>query len=499
MKGYLTVMTGTGSGGRKDLMSPLIIVGRSKNADMQIEDELVSRRHLEIRTDADAVFVENKSSQGSLLNGKPLVGVVSLNPGDELQIGGTKLRYDEADEKDSSAAVLAGSPVEAVSASVDGTKGADLAEEMRRQEKADPPPEATRAMVDGETRMLKPDEVPNWAAPEKIEKRQANKSSLALAGFIAFLLTGGVAVWLYATGHKQESSGMIQYKDALYQFSLQRPLDWDKTSDDANTMGFGFGKEGEGDWGRLTIYTDRDVKIGLTGLTDGFSQYEDILKKRYPEFELLGNQVMHVNNCTVMFYAFSTHAVEGKGIYVLNGDSRIVVEGFSSLKCYPTYAPVFSTLLQGFRMSDYEPQQFFDFPPPDEGMQQLALANPTELTRQVDEYIRRGDLLLASPYVNPDNLYKSVQAYRKALQLARASTQEPPEYAPAAKGLAQATLLFNQSLDRQRFEINRALKEGDNNTAYWEANKMMQMVPDKVDPAYQEAYRVSLNLKPPEQ
>ena len=28
--------------------------------------------------------------------GKPLVGVVSLNPGDVLEIGHTKLRYDEA-------------------------------------------------------------------------------------------------------------------------------------------------------------------------------------------------------------------------------------------------------------------------------------------------------------------------------------------------------------------------------------------------------------------
>ena len=73
-----------------------MVVGRSKNADLQIEDALVSRRHLEVRVEADGVFVENKSTSGSVLNGKQLVGVVSLNPGDVLEIGNTKLRYDEA-------------------------------------------------------------------------------------------------------------------------------------------------------------------------------------------------------------------------------------------------------------------------------------------------------------------------------------------------------------------------------------------------------------------
>jgi hypothetical protein len=40
---------------------------------------------------------------------------------------------------------------------------------------------------------------------------------------------------------------------------------------------------------------------------------------------------------------------------------------------------------------------------------------------------------------------------------------------------------------------------GDKARAYWEANKMMQMVPDKIDPAYQEAYKIIRSLPTPKE
>ena len=52
MTGILTILEGAGKGTSKRLASSLMIVGRSKNADFQVEDPLVSRRHLEIRVEA---------------------------------------------------------------------------------------------------------------------------------------------------------------------------------------------------------------------------------------------------------------------------------------------------------------------------------------------------------------------------------------------------------------------------------------------------------------
>jgi pSer/pThr/pTyr-binding forkhead associated (FHA) protein len=85
MKRFFTILEGAGQGETRPLASALAIIGRSRNADIQIQDPAISRRHLEIRVEGDAVFVENTSSHGSTLNGKPLTSVVSLNAGDVLQ------------------------------------------------------------------------------------------------------------------------------------------------------------------------------------------------------------------------------------------------------------------------------------------------------------------------------------------------------------------------------------------------------------------------------
>ena len=267
-------------------------------------------------------------------------------------------------------------------------------------------------------------------------------------------------------------------KDSLYGFSIEYPLDWSKTADETGLIGFGFGAEGDSAWGRVTIYTDKDPEYELTGLTDGFIQYQGTLKQRYKDkdFELIENKM--INNPTiiaVMFYRFSTPTLQGKGIYLLNADARIVVEFVSPHTCYQQYALESGSILQSFQLSNFAPQQFIDFPMPDEGMQQLALANPSDLSHQVDEHIQKGKMLLDNKDVSPNNLFDATQEYRNALQLAVAPPQRLPTYRSAAEGLVTATKLFNQALDQQRFEITSALKQGDRDRAYWEANKMMQI------------------------
>ncbi len=498
MRRFFTILEGEGKGTHKPLTSTLMIVGRSRNADLQIEDSLVSRRHLEVRVEADAVFVENKSTHGSYLNGKPLVGVVSLNPGDVLEIGHTKLCYEETSE----GVLPAGGvePVEAMSSEIDGTRLADPGVELHRQKEA-AAPDATRAVVEDGTRMLNPSELPNWVAQEKKGETASSKGMLAGVFLVVVLLALGGGYWFMFVrgGGHTSADGSMEYKDSLYVFNLEYPLDWSKITDDTGLIVFGFGREGDKEWERLNIHTDKDAEHEVTGLTDGFLQYQEILKKRYKNFELIGNKLLKVHNATVMFYGFSTPTLQGKGIYVLNAETRIVVECVSPVTCYEQHASAFSSILQSFHLGDFELQQFIDYPMPDEGMQQLALASPSELAHQVDEYAKRGEMLLASKDVKPDNLFESVQAFRKAVQLSIAGPQRLPVCRTVAKELSQATTLLNQALEQQRFEINRALKVGDKARAYWEANKMMQMVPDKIDPAYQEAYKIIRSLPTPKE
>jgi hypothetical protein len=496
MKSVLTILEGAGKGTSKPLTSALMIVGRSKNADLMVDDPLVSRRHLEIRVESDAVFVENKSAQGSMLNGKPLTGIVSLNPGDVLEVGSTKMRFEEAP---ASSAPEKRAAVQEMEAEMDGTRLAspeDIAAAQRKEDKGD----ETRAMVEDGTRMLNPNELPNWVGQEKIEKKAAARSDfpkIAIAA-IALLLAIGAAIW-YFSSHRSTTGATLTYKDNSYDFSIDRPLDWSKTADDNGLMGFGFGSDSGNNWSRVNIYTDKNPDFATTGLTDGFNHYQDILKKRFPGVELGGSRKINVNGATVIFYWFDTSALKGIGIYLLNDDTRIVVECTGASAVYGQYAGQYKAILQSFQLGDFVTQQYIDFPLPDEGMQQLALSNPSGLASQVDADISSAKNLFNSSDVSPDNLFKSIQQFRAAAQLSLAPPQRLPAYNTAAEGLAEATRKFNHALDEQRFQITSALKEGDKTRAYWEANKMMQMVPDKTDPAYQEAYQTLQSLPVPKQ
>jgi hypothetical protein len=231
-----------------------------------------------------------------------------------------------------------------------------------------------------------------------------------------------------------------------------------------------------------------------TGLTDGFNHYQDILKQRNQGFELVGSRKINVNGVSVIFYEFATPNSRGRGIYMLNEDTRVVVECVSAGEVYSQNVPQFTSILKSFRLGQYVQQQFIDFPMPDETMQQLALSNPAELSHEVDEHLSSAKILYDSRDVSPENLYKSIQEFHQALQLSLAPPERLPAYNAAAQGLSDATREFNHALDEQRFQITSALKEGDKKRAYWAANKMMQMVPDKTDPAYQEAYGISQTL-----
>jgi len=497
MRRFFTILEGEGKGTHKPLTSNLTIVGRSRNADLQIEDSLVSRRHLEIRIEGEVVFVENKSTHGSFLNGKPLVGVVSLNPGDLVDIGHTKLCYEESVE--GPLPTSGSESMESMSAEIDGTRVADSDAEPINPKDKDAHPEATRAMGEDGTRMLGASELPNWASQEKLEKAASSKGGWVWFFLAVVLVAAGGGYWYFFVRDSDNAreAGPMEYRDSLYGFNLEYPQGWSKVSESSGEIVYGTGAEGDPAWARLNMHTDRDVENALTGLTDGFNQYQETLKKRYAGFELNGSKQLDFNNARVVFFGFSSTKLDGKGIYVLNAETRIGVECVSPDSCYDQYAAAFNSILQSFSLRDVSSQQFIDFPMPDDGMQQLALANRAEVSRQVDEYARVGQMLLAARDVKPDNLYESVQDFRKALQLAIAPPVRLASFRTLAQGLLEATKQFNRALAHQRYEITRALNDGDNARAYWEANKLMQMVTDKTDPAYQEGFKVVQSIQRP--
>ena len=85
---------GLEQGERFDLIGGLSI-GRSRDADVQIDDRYASGIHARIFSRDGRTFVEDMSStNGTLLNGAELIGEAELIDGDTVQIGDTVFRFE---------------------------------------------------------------------------------------------------------------------------------------------------------------------------------------------------------------------------------------------------------------------------------------------------------------------------------------------------------------------------------------------------------------------
>ena len=94
--GWLVVERGGGlqGGQRFDLIGGLSI-GRSKEADVQIDDRYASSLHARVFSREARFFVEDMdSTNGTLLNGATLQGEAELIDGDTVQIGDTVFRLE---------------------------------------------------------------------------------------------------------------------------------------------------------------------------------------------------------------------------------------------------------------------------------------------------------------------------------------------------------------------------------------------------------------------
>jgi hypothetical protein len=72
-----------------------VTVGRSRSCDIVLDDPNVSRRHAEIRPRGGSwVLVDLGSTNGSRLNGRSIEGSEVVKPGDEIEMGSTRLTFE---------------------------------------------------------------------------------------------------------------------------------------------------------------------------------------------------------------------------------------------------------------------------------------------------------------------------------------------------------------------------------------------------------------------
>ena len=84
------------------------VIGRSESLPMQVLDDKVSRKHLQIRFDQATgryLAADMNSRHGVFVNDQQITAETELNEGDVLRIGNTNLLFTEKDFDDSESAL----------------------------------------------------------------------------------------------------------------------------------------------------------------------------------------------------------------------------------------------------------------------------------------------------------------------------------------------------------------------------------------------------------
>ncbi|MET4060529.1 hypothetical protein ABIB35_002077 [Arthrobacter sp. UYP6] len=81
-------------GQRYSLNAPSVVLGRSSEADILVDDTGVSRRHLEIRTENGVSrAIDLGSTNGSFVNGQKVQGEADLTDGSTIAMGRTRITF----------------------------------------------------------------------------------------------------------------------------------------------------------------------------------------------------------------------------------------------------------------------------------------------------------------------------------------------------------------------------------------------------------------------
>jgi pSer/pThr/pTyr-binding forkhead associated (FHA) protein len=88
---YLDIVSGPGAG-TGHVIERSVTVGRGRRADLVLDDPTVSSEHASISVEGLTLVIEDLgSSNGTVVNGEPVVDAVRLGDGDRIRLGDTEI------------------------------------------------------------------------------------------------------------------------------------------------------------------------------------------------------------------------------------------------------------------------------------------------------------------------------------------------------------------------------------------------------------------------
>jgi len=106
----ILVVSGPSEGLYQPLGKRTTVIGRDESCPVQVVDDRVSRKHVQIRFDDGTnayIALDMKSANGMFINGRKIDKEIDLKDNDEIQIGNSKIVFSTQDFPDKSTAMTA--------------------------------------------------------------------------------------------------------------------------------------------------------------------------------------------------------------------------------------------------------------------------------------------------------------------------------------------------------------------------------------------------------
>ncbi len=476
-----------------------LTVGRSRSNTIMLQDPLVSRVHLKVSVNEDAVTATDMdSSHGTFLNNKRMRGTVSLSPGDILQIGDTKLRFS-APALDSEGETAFVDPQTSHDMESGATRLADASQggetafaSIDEAPLPDDSIDRTRIIADGETRILDERELKGLKPAATKSRSPASRKLLLLTSVLVVLAiaTGAVLLMRDDAGDVggDQSALANSYAERQFGFSISYPSGWKRQEGrDGALLALERRSTRSSTPLRVDIYADRSTVHSATGLKAGFTEYKELISSRSAGASVNG-KVFGVNKLTTVLYVLSGPTRKGKGIYLLSDDTRYSIECSCAPEDFEAFENSFNAILSSMTLT--RPQIFIDFPLPDETIIRHALADPKAVERTARKHMDTGMEFYKNRTVRPENLYLALKTLELGLTTGSALGEQPEFFSETAAAMALAKQALLDSIERQKFQIMAAERIGDREGAYWASMRLMQMVNnDRTTRTYQTAAR----------
>ena len=104
----IILVSGPNEGDYYPMGKRTLVIGRDEACTVQVVDELVSRKHVQIRLDEKTgayYALDMKSANGVFINGRKVENETQLADNDIIEVGKSKLMFTMADFKDRESAI----------------------------------------------------------------------------------------------------------------------------------------------------------------------------------------------------------------------------------------------------------------------------------------------------------------------------------------------------------------------------------------------------------